>query len=193
MIDPNEVSSIFKRRRSIRRFQQKPVPFSILKECVNCARFAPSGKNLQLLEYIVVTDSSLRARLFSHLHWAGYLSSWEPSKNEQPMAYTVIISKKSEETLTAYDVGIASAHLVLFAEANEIGSCILLNVDKSDIERILEIPTMYQLDAVIAFGYKKDQPIIETDDHNKKYWLDEKQVLHIPKRSLGSILHNQTF
>jgi nitroreductase len=193
MINPNEVSALFKRRRSIRRFQQKEVPFSILKECVNCARLSPSGKNLQLLEYIIVTDSSLCARLFSHLHWAGYLPSWEPSDDEQPMAYIILISKTSQETLTAYDVGIASAHIVLFTEAYEISSCILLNIDRPEIEHILEIPATHQLEAVIALGYKKEQPVIETDDHNREYWLDEKQVLHVPKRSLGSILHNQTF
>jgi len=193
MIKPNEVSSLFKGRRSIRRFQQKEVSFSILKDCVKCARLAPSGKNLQMLEYVIVTDPFLRRGIFSHLHWAGYLSSWEPSENEQPMAYIVLISKKGEETLTAYDVGIASAHIVLFAEAYEIGSCILLNIDQSDIEQILEIPGTHQLEAVIALGYKMEQPVIETDDYNKEYWLDEKQVLHVPKRSLDSILHNQTF
>jgi len=192
-MNDEQIKSIFQQRRSIRRFKQKPVSFSILKDCVNCARLMPSGKNLQPLEYIIVTDSSLREKLFSCIHWAGYLSSWEPSEEEQPMAYIVLINSSKKEGLVAYDVGIASAHIVLFAETKNIDSCILLNVDKQRIEQFFEIPNNYQLEGVIALGYRNESPVIETDDHNREYWLDENQVLHVPKRSLNSILHNQTY
>jgi nitroreductase len=40
------------KRRSIRRFLQKPIPFKLLEKLVNAARFAPSGGNLQPCEYI---------------------------------------------------------------------------------------------------------------------------------------------
>ena|SRR6056297_490998 len=192
-MNDEQIKSFFRQRRSIRRFQQKPISFSILKECVNCARLIPSGKNLQPLEYIIVTDSSLRKKLFSCLHWAGYLPSWEPSEDEQPMAYIVLINSNKNEGLVAYDVGIASAHIVLFAETKNVGSCILLNIDKQRIEQLLKLPNYYQLEGVIALGYKNESPVIETDDNNRGYWLDENQVLHVPKRSLDSILHNQTY
>ncbi|HMA82894.1 MAG TPA: nitroreductase family protein [Candidatus Thermoplasmatota archaeon] len=192
-MNDEQIKSFFRQRRSIRRFQQKPISFSILKECVNCARLIPSGKNLQPLEYIIVTDSSLRKKLFSCLHWAGYLPSWEPSEDEQPMAYIVLINSNKNEGLVAYDVGIASAHIVLFAETKNVGSCILLNIDKQRIEQLLKLPNYYQLEGVIALGYKNESPVIETDDNNREYWLDENQVLHVPKRSLDSILHNQTY
>ena len=40
----------FIKRRSIRRFKDKPVAFDILNNCVNGARLAPSAANLQPLE-----------------------------------------------------------------------------------------------------------------------------------------------
>ncbi len=192
-MNAEQIESIFHQRRSIRRFQQKPISFSILKECVNCARLSPSGKNLQPLEYIIVTDSSLRKKLFSCLHWAGYLPSWQPSEDEQPMAYIVLISSKKKEVLVAYDMGIASAHIVLFAETKDIGSCILLNIDAKRIGQMLNLPNSHKIEGVIALGYKKEYPVIETDEHNRKYWFDEKQVLHVPKRPLDNVFHEQRY
>ena len=38
--------TIFK-RRTIRRFTQKPIPSEILKKLIDYARIAPSGSNIQ--------------------------------------------------------------------------------------------------------------------------------------------------
>ena len=51
-----EVYEAILSRRSIRRFQQKPISIEILKKFVNAARLAPSAANLQPLEFFVVTD-----------------------------------------------------------------------------------------------------------------------------------------
>ena len=45
-----------KERRSIRKFQDKPIPRELLKEVVEIARFAPSWKNTQIVRYLVVDD-----------------------------------------------------------------------------------------------------------------------------------------
>ena len=188
-----EQLSFFLTRRSIRRFKQKSISEQILRNCVNSARLAPTGKNLQPLEYIIVTKEKIRKKLFSNIHWAGYLSSWNPKENEQPMAYIVVIYKKDESLFYVYDVGIALAHIILYAEANNLGSCILKNLEISNIEELLQIPQSYSIDAVVALGLKNEQPVIEIDDQKKKYWLDEKEVFHVPKRPLEAVIHNQTF
>jgi nitroreductase len=186
--------SIFLQRRSIRRFQQKEIPESFLRKCVNGARLAPSGKNLQPIEYIIVTDQRLRNQLFSHLHWAGYLgSTWNPDEDEQPMAYIVLIVEKQDNSLVKYDVGISFAYLVLYAETKNIGSCILQNIDHQEIKQLLHIPDSHSIEGVVALGYKKEHPIVETNENTSKYWLDEKNVLHVPKRPLNAIIHKQTY
>ncbi len=185
--------NFFISRRSIRRFKQLIIPEKILQNCINCARLAPTGKNLQPLEYIMVTEEKIRKKMFSYVHWAGYLSHWNPKENEQPMAYIVLIYKNNESIYYAYDVGIALAHIILYAEANDLGSCILKNIEVSKIQNLLKIPSTYSVDSVVALGYKDEQPTIEIDEEKKKYWMDQNNVLHVPKRSLDSILHDQSF
>ena len=185
--------TVLTNRRTIRRFQQKPVDTTVLRRCVNVARLAPSAANLQPLEYILVTKPDRCEELFSALHWAAYLEpAWTPAESERPTAYIVVITK-SGTPFTLRDMGLATAHIVLLAEAEGLGSCILCNVDKERIRQVLSIPEPYNVDAVIALGYKAEAPVVEEREDTVKYWRDARGVLHVPKRPLTSVLHLETY
>ena len=93
-LDSSSVYDAILSRRSIRRFQQKPVQLDLLKKFVNAARVAPSAANLQPLEYFVVTEKKLLGRVFETLGWAAYIRPrWAPNEDERPMAYIIIIVK----------------------------------------------------------------------------------------------------
>jgi len=84
-------------RRTIRRFQQKPVNKETLRKCVNAARLAPSAANLQPLEYCIVTEKTLCAQVFEALHWAAYLQpKWTPHEKERPTAYIIVLVKDTQ-------------------------------------------------------------------------------------------------
>lgn len=176
-------------RRSIRRFKQKKINQEILKKMVNAARLAPSAANLQPLEFIVVNDEKLCSDIFETIGWAGYLKDWSPSKDEQPTAYIIILSNDTSKNWYIRDVSFASENIVLTAESNDLGTCILLTINKEKIKNILKIPSNIELDSIIALGYKAENPVLEEYDDTPKYWHDEKQVLHIPKRKLEDIIH----
>lgn len=47
------------KRRSIRRFKNKAVPYEVLEKCIDAGRVAPSGRNQQVCEYIVINDAKV--------------------------------------------------------------------------------------------------------------------------------------
>ena len=181
-------------RRSIRRFQQKPINMELLRNFVNAARVAPSAANLQPLEYFIVTEEDLCSKIFETIGWAGYIKpTWKPSKNERPTAYIVILVKDINNKYYLRDVGLASENIVLAAEEKHIGSCILCKIEKDKIQEILKIPDILHVDSVIALGYKAEQAVVEDLKDSVKYWRDENEVLHVPKRNLEDIIHINKF
>jgi len=181
-------------RRTIRRFTQKPVDPGLLRTFVNAARLAPSAANLQPLEYIVVTEKNLCAQLFETLAWAAYIQpKWTPSEHERPTAYIVILVNDTKNPYYHRDVGLASANIVLAAEAEGLGSCILCNIDKKKIQRMFMIPSVLAVDSVIALGYKAEKSVVEDMDDSVVYWRDEKEILHVPKRRLEDVIHLNGF
>jgi nitroreductase len=161
---------------------------------VNAARLAPSTANLQPLEYFIVTEKKLCVRLFETLGWAAYIQpKWIPEENERPTAYIVILLKDTKNPYYQRDVSFATENIVLAAEADGLGSCILCNIQRKKIREILKLPSSLSVDSVIALGYKAETSVVEDMKDSVKYWRDEHDVLHVPKRKLEDILYINKF
>jgi len=177
-------------RRSIRQFQPKPVAESVLIECLDCARLAPSARNLQPLEYCLVTEPELVAEIFPLLKWAGYIAPHgNPQEEHHPTGYLIVsINKELMQSRHANDTGAAVENFILAAWANGIATCWIASVERVKLRSLLEIPEKFEIDSVIAFGYPAETPILETSSEIR-YWKDTENVLHVPKKPLSSILH----
>jgi nitroreductase len=184
-------------RRTIRRFKQQPVAFEDLSDIVNAGRLAPSASNLQPLEFLVVWDKALVDFVFDHTKWAGYLppEQGRPAVDQSPMAYIMIlVNKKIRPDGGGLDVGAAAENMILTALERGIGSCWIGSIiDRPMVKEHFRIPETFELDSLIAFGYSDEEPIVEPLQESVKYYKDEQGRLHVPKRTLKSVLHINKF
>jgi nitroreductase len=126
--------------------------------------------------------------------WAVYITpKWTPSLEERPTAYIVILVNDINNKFYTRDVSLASENIVLAAEGEGIGSCILCNINRNKIQEILKIPKTLHVDSMIALGFKAENPVIEDLKDSVKYWRDGKELLHVPKRRLEDIIHINKF
>lgn len=180
------------KRRTIRIFEKKKIPKNILEKLVNAARLAPSAKNLQPLEYLVVDDEALSEKVFENVSFGGQVEKLRKKEN-QPVAYIlVLVNKKICSEGFEHDTGLATGNIVLSAFEKGIGSCIIRAFNRQNLEKILNLPQNYFLDLVIALGYPAEKSVIEEGEF-RPYWRDEKGILHVPKRPLKEILHWNKF
>ena len=176
-------------RRTIRKYLQKAVPEEALLKCVDAARVSPSGANLQPLSYIIVNDQKLLRKVFSTLSWAGYLPDYQPSEEEMPRAYIIILLDEEISRTPNHDAGIAAMSISMVAYDEGLGSCILGAVDREKLREILNVPEGLAVVLVVALGYPAENPVVEpVKDGDIKYWLDENGVLHVPKRDLKDVV-----
>lgn len=180
------------KNRSYRRFyENEAVGKETLVELVDLARVSATGRNLQALKFLVSNDRENNAKIFATLAWAGYLKEWDgPEEGERPSAYIVILEDTSIGTSMAYDHGIASQSMLLGAVEKGLGGCIIVSVKKTELVNALNLPMHFNVIAVIALGKPKEEVVIEdlAKNGDVKYWRDENQVHHVPKRKLEDIL-----
>ncbi len=55
--------NLVRRRRAVRQFAEGPLPEGVLERLLDCARWAPSGYNLQPTQFLVVDDDELKPGL----------------------------------------------------------------------------------------------------------------------------------
>jgi nitroreductase len=188
-------------RRTVRRFTARPIDPSVLVQLIEAARSAPSAANKQPLQYVVVSDPTACARVFPLVSWAGHVRPRrDPGPGQEPKAYVVILVDRAigGEHWTPADVGAAAENLMLAAWGFGIGSCWMGAIKRPEIARLLQIPENMSIDTLVALGYPAEEPVMEDvrDDKSPdatKYYLDARDMLHVPKRRLASIGHLNVF
>ena len=185
------IKELIANNRSYRRFyQQHKISINELKELVELARLSASGRNLQPLKYFLSADEETNQKVFSTLAWAGYLKDWDgPEEGEKPSGYIVILGDTSLTKNYFCDHGIAAQSMLLGAVDKELGGCIFASIQREKLKQLLNIENHFEVLLVIALGKPKEKVVIEeVKNGDIKYYRDEKQVHHVPKRSLDELI-----
>lgn len=187
------IYDLVKKSRSYRRFDgQKAMTKEELRALVDLARLSPCGGNKQYLKYVTVCEPENNKKVYDCLAWAGYLTDWDgPVEEERPTGYIIMLRDKTIQANLSVDEGIAAQSIFLGATEMGYGGCFLMNVKREKLmERLGIDKERYSVSMVIALGVVKEQVEIESmsKDGDVKYWRDENQVHHVPKRSLDEIL-----
>jgi len=66
----------------------------------------------------------------------------------------------------------------------------IATINKEGLRGDLNIPSRYEILLVLALGKPKETVVIDTvgSDGDIKYWRDDEDVHHVPKRSLDEII-----
>jgi nitroreductase len=195
------VSEAASKRRSIRRFKDKAVPYPALEKCIDAARLAPSGRNQQLCEYIVINDAKVLPGVFENIGGSAKLppDKGGPAPSQTPKAYTIVLINKAKEgdtarrRVTLIDVGMAAENIILTALEQGISCCPILMFNEKDLKLILEIPDDYDIALVISMGYPDEAPVADAVGDSLNVWVDAKGLRHVPKKKLADIIHKNKF
>ncbi len=143
-------------RRSTRKFSDKKIEEALVKQLLKAALLAPSSKNGQPWEFIVVDDAGLLNQLsLSKPHGACLLK-------HAPLA-VVVAGDKTKSDVWIEDCSIASIILQLAAEGLGLGSCwVQIHRRFHDDEQtaneficnLLHIPSHLEVLSVVGIGYK---------------------------------------
>lgn len=143
-----ELLRIIYNRRSVRRYERRPVPDDVLRSVLEAGRQAPSARNLQPYCFIVVRDPELKKKLI--------FSEWNKFIEEAPIV--IVGCGDSRAKWAVVDVAIALQNMVIAAEALGLGTCWIGHFIEDEMKRILRIPDYMRVVAMITLGYPAERP-----------------------------------
>lgn len=160
---------LVKERRSIRRFQDKPVPESVLDELFETVRWSQSWANTQCWEIIMVKDPEKRQKIQDAMKKVSERNPGLKALVAAPILLAICAKKGSSgyyggNPSTKYgdwmlfDLGIATQTLCLSAHSLGLGTVVLGLYDHDSVAEILELPEDYAQIALIPMGYPDQSP-----------------------------------
>lgn len=149
-----DIFDAIKDRRSIRRFEDRPVPEELIRKIVEAGQWAPSACNRQDWKFIVVDSKEVKERILKETtaHFVG----------KAPLLIFVVYSNRTDN-LEYKDhllsAAMAAQNMQLAAYALGLGACCVNNLPiKSRLRKILNIPGSYDPVALLCLGYPKAVP-----------------------------------
>ena len=166
------------RRRSVRRYDDRPVPREMIMKCVEAAALAPSACHVQPWRFLIVDDSAKRDELaaaaFSGIYSATRFAASAPAIVALLSRFDWFVQGAGRQIQgTQYhllDAGIAGEHFVLHAAELGLGTCWIGWYHSRKARRVLKLPRSYRICALIAVGWPAAD--LELPDKERKAAAD---------------------
>ena len=164
-----ETIQAIRSRRSIRKYQQKPVSHEVIEQIVADAAYAPSWKNTQIARYIVVTDKEKKDKLADNC-MLGFAYNQKTTHGAPALVVLTMIKERSgyerdgsfstplATHWQSFDAGIAAQTFCLSAHALGLGTVIMGIYDPAEVAKVVEIPEGQEVAALIALGHPAQDP-----------------------------------
>jgi len=155
-----DVMEAIRRRRSVRKYDPRPIPEPVMERMKEALRCAPSACNYQPWKFILVTDPAVKEQVA------------EAAKQQRFIAEAPVIvvgvgfPDQAYKNMGGYgnsvevDLAIALDHLTLAAAAEGLGTCWIGAFDEQRMKQVLGVPAGAKIVALTPLGYPAEPDLI---------------------------------
>ena len=161
--------SLLEKRRSIRKFHNKPVETEKIDKLIEAALRSPSSRGYDPWEFVVVTDrENIRKLSRAKAYGSAFLEN-------APLCF-VILADSRQSDVWVEDASIASIIIHLSASSLGLGSCWIQIRNRAHddsktaeafIQETLKIPANLSVESIVAVGYPAEQKPPHAKSHLK--------------------------
>lgn len=158
----SDLMTLIQTRRSVRKYEDRPVPEQALQQVLESVMWAPSWSNTQCWEVIVVKDPAAKEQLQASLPPKG-----NPAHSAMVQAPVVLVlcAKANASGFykdvaatkygdwMMYDLGIATQNICLTAHSLGLGTVVVGLFDHQKAAEAMQVPAGYELVTMIPMGY----------------------------------------
>jgi nitroreductase len=150
-----ELKDAIIKRKSIRGYEDTPVPEEKLNAVLEAARMAPSGANRQPWKFVVVRDAEKRKELGTAAGGQGHVAG-------APVVIAAVGTMPENMMMCEVpgypvDLAIAIDHMTLAAVDEGLGTCWIGAFKQDRARHILNVPDTCKIVALLTLGFPKDQ------------------------------------
>ena len=148
MINPEEFLEFIKNRRSIRSFQDKPIPENEIQMILEAGRWTPSASNKQPWEFYIIRDKEILKEIAKSAIFGRHIK-------RAPLAIAIVGKKTTSPNYYIQDTSLVSMTMMLMAWTLSIGTCWTGALNRKKVKKLLGLAENDYLLTVLPMGYIK--------------------------------------
>ena len=159
-----ETLEAIRARRNVRQFTDQEIPDADLDRILGAGRLAPSAKNWQPWDFVVVTDREQLRRLSGVWQGGGHIAGAAAA-----IALTLpVLDDAKRERVARFDLGQVAAFIQLAAADLGVG-CGHSSVGDQELAReVLGLPPDVEVGLILDLGYPADRPLAPLKRHDRR-------------------------
>ena len=163
-----ETLEAIKARRNVRQFNDQAIPEADLDRILAAGRLAPSAKNWQPWDFVVVTDREQLHRLSG---------VWKGGKHVADAAAAIaltlpVLDDPKRELVARFDLGQAAAFIQDAAADLGVGCGHSSVGDQALAREVLGLPEDVEAALILDLGYPADRPLAPLKRHDRRPFDD---------------------
>lgn len=140
-------------RRSVRKFEDRPLDRAVIRNLVRYGCMAPSGSNIQPWQFVVVDDPELVQELVRFAPGIGHCP---------PCILVLCVDRQralekggvmGRDQLSLFDIAMAAENIMLSAVDQELGACAVRSFSSTIMQKLLKLPEYIRPELMITLGY----------------------------------------
>jgi nitroreductase len=179
----DSIMDIIKKRISTRAYKDQPLSGEVIHSILEAARYAPTARNLQQLEYKVITNKDLIKKLSDGI--AAVLRQEHASFPARPgyparpnffynAPLVIIITGPKNNTWIYSDAALAVQNIMLYATSIGLGTCFIgmarLIEKDNELLKQLHISEDSIIAAAVICGYADEKPAEKEKKMNAEFF-----------------------
>ncbi|MDF1531184.1 MAG: nitroreductase family protein [Methanosarcinales archaeon] len=188
-----EVIETIRTRRCVREYKDDSIPDEDIEFLIDCARYAPSGFNIQPWSFLVVTNKEVKRNISERgkksmiplleaiehktdkvQNFLTFLKTDGTDMFYNAPALVIILGNENAMTID-YDCAMAAQNMMLAAHSMGIGSCWIGGIQPALMDsgflKELGAPDRYKAVAPLIFGYPKGENAVPEKKKPDVVWV----------------------
>ena len=162
----DSIMKVIRERRSVRNFEDKPVPDDLLNTVLEAVQWTPSWANTQCWEIVVIKDPGVKEKIqdsfsktnpaFKSITGAPIVLALCARTNESGYYKNAVTTKFGDWFM--FDLGLATQSIGLAAHASGLGTVITGLFDQDKAGAVINMPQGHELVTLIPLGFPSKIP-----------------------------------
>ncbi|MGI5854007.1 MAG: nitroreductase family protein [Bacillota bacterium] len=157
---PEQVLDLIKARRSVRKFEDRPLTDEQINMLLEAMRWAPSGGNRQPWAFYVVKSPKVKQELIAAAKGQTFIA--EAAIVIGVVAVTARSAERygerGEKLYALQDTAAAVQNCLLLAKSMGLGSCWIGAFKEDEVAQVLGLPEGHRPVALIPIGHPAEEP-----------------------------------